>query len=71
MGEKFKPVAKIVERRDEEGWRTWEEIAYYCPKCGKRLHGYASTIGCADCEIFFDWGNAEPKIQRITKIIGW
>lgn len=67
---KIKPIARIEKRRDDDGWHEWDEINYYCPKCKKQLRGYGKETGCAECELFFDWGNKEPKIE-ITKRVKW
>lgn len=66
----IKPIAKIEEHRDDDGWHIWDEIDYYCPICKRHLKGYREEIGCVNCEVFFDWGNKKPEIE-ITKTIIW
>jgi len=67
---KIRPIARIEEHRDEDGWHVWDDIDYYCPACKRHLRGYNEENGCADCNIFFDWGKKKPKIVT-TKSISW
>lgn len=69
--QKVKPIARIVDRRDGDGWHSWKGIDYYCPVCKKLLKGYGDPVGCVDCGIFFDWGNKEPKLVTRYEIEGW
>ena len=66
----FRPIAKIVQKSDEDGWHCSNVIEYRCPICYKILKGYKKQDGCIDCNIFFNWGDHEPKIV-VTKNISW
>ena len=45
-------------------------IAYYCPKCRRKLPGYAMMNACDQCGTFFDWGKREPVIE-VARSVRW
>ena len=67
---KLRPLAEIETKYNEDGWQSWDEIVYRCPKCRRKLRGWNSEVGCVNCGIFYGWGKREPKIV-ITKTIEW
>ena len=67
MGMKIRPYAEIYTASDSDGWHEWDEIRYRCPKCNKIVR--EKEVGCADCEVFFDW-SAKARI-RVVKEIVW
>lgn len=70
MVEKIRPRAMISEAHNDDGWKTWDTIKYYCPTCGRSIRGYKSDNACDNCGTFYDWGDSEPKIV-VIKSIKW
>ena len=70
MVEKIRPKTKIVHRQNDDGCRTWYEIAYFCPKCGKSIFAYGREDACDQCGTFYDWGKEEPSIV-VHRTVEW
>ena len=68
MVEKIRPRAEIKDCTNEDGFRTWKEIWYYCPKCGRLIGGYRDGVACNECGIFYDWGEKKPKLVATYNI---
>lgn len=70
MISKIKPSTKIVKKYNEDGWRSWYAIDYFCPTCGRHIGRYKSDNACDQCGTFYDWGTHEPKIET-TQVVVW
>ena len=68
--ELVRPIATIQEQYNDDGYRFWDTIKYFCPQCHRPLKAYAAESGCLHCGIMFDWGPHEPTI-KVTKTVNW
>lgn len=67
---KIRPRAEIEHKYNDDGWRDWYEIEYYCPICDRHIRGYKSDNSCDECGTFYDWGNSKPQIE-VNRFIKW
>ena len=65
---KIKPETRVEHKYNEDGWKDWYEIEYYCPTCGRNIRGYKSDNACDECGTFYDWGKCEPEIAEIRTV---
>ena len=68
MVTKIRPKTTIVEMSDMDGRRTWYDIDYCCPTCGKKIRGYNTENACENCGTFYDWGSQKPTIETIRTV---
>ena len=69
MIDKLRPYPYIFDASNDGREYDSKEIYFNCPKCRKPIGFYKSKTACDNCGTFFDWGDTQPKIQSINKII--
>lgn len=67
MIEKIRPTAKVVEKMNDDGWRTWHEAEYHCPTCGRKIRGYMEETACDECGTFYDWSK-KAEVEKVYQI---
>ncbi len=65
---KIRPKTRIEHKYNEDGWKDWYEIEYYCPTCSRNIRGYKSDNACDECGTFYDWGKFKPEIVEIRTV---
>ena len=70
MIHKIRPTTSVEWSDGNDGYDGRYYIAYYCPKCRRKLPGYAMMNACDQCGTFFDWGEREPVIE-VARSVRW
>ena len=65
MIKKIRPMAKLAQRSDSDGWHSLWDIDYFCPVCHRKIRDYKSDVACDECGTFYDWRSSSPEV--ITK----
>lgn len=65
----FVPVKMdVVDVYNDDGWKSWKEIQYSCPTCGRKLKGYKCDTACDQCGTFYAWPENKPRIVTTHSI---